>query len=123
MKIATADRISIAPRTRDEHCGLVFEGFLRIRQSGVYQFHLTSDDGSRLSIGAIRENDPDIDHDGLHGSIEKSASLPLAEGWHPMRLEWFNATGDGSLSLEFEGPGVPRRAMRSADLAADSSVE
>jgi alpha-L-fucosidase len=123
VKIATADRISIAPRTRDEHCGLVFEGFLRIRESGVYQFHLTSDDGSRLSIGEVRENDADIDHDGLHGPIEKSVSLPLAEGWHPMRLEWFNATGDGSLSLELEGPGVPRRALRSADLAADSSPE
>ena len=120
---ATADRISIEPRTRDEHCCLVFSGFLRIREAGVYQFHLASDDGSRLSIGAIRENDPDIDNDGLHGVIEKTVSLPLAAGWHPIRVEWFNATGDGSLSLEFEGPGVPRRAMRAADLASDANPE
>jgi hypothetical protein len=120
---ATADRISIDPRTRDEHCCLVFCGFLRIRETGVYQFHLASDDGSRLSIGAIRENDPDIDNDGLHGVIEKTVSLPLAAGWHPIRVEWFNATGDGSLSLEFEGPGVPRRAMRAADLASDANPE
>ncbi|MCP4797113.1 MAG: hypothetical protein GY885_13245, partial [Phycisphaeraceae bacterium] len=57
--------------------------------------------------------------DGLHGLIEKSTSVPLAAGWHPFRLEWFNATGDAALSLEFEGPGVPRRALRSADLASD----
>ena len=123
VKRATTDRISIAPRTRDEHCALVFTGFLRIRESGVYRFHLTSDDGSRLSIGADGANDPDIDHDGLHGPIEKSVSLPLGEGWHPIRVEWFNATGDGSLDLEFEGPGVPRRAMRAADLVSDVTPE
>ena len=123
VKRTAADRISIEPRTRDEHCCLVFTGFLRIRETGVYQFHLASDDGSRLSIGAIRENDPDIDNDGLHGPIEKTVSLPLARGWHPIRVEWFNATGDGSLSLEFEGPGVPRRVMRAADLASDAKSE
>ncbi|MCP4836114.1 MAG: hypothetical protein GY895_15270, partial [Phycisphaera sp.] len=65
------------------------------------------------------ENPAGIDHDGLHGLIEKSSSVPLAAGWHPFRLEWFNATGDAALSLEFEGPGVPRRTLRSADLAAN----
>ncbi|NCF40780.1 MAG: alpha-L-fucosidase [Planctomycetia bacterium] len=121
VRRATVDRISIEPRTRDEHACLVFEGFLRIRTSGVYDFHLASDDGSRLLVGG-GENPAGIDHDGLHGVIEKSASIPLAAGWHPFRLEWFNATGDAALSLEFEGPGVPRRALRSADLASDDDT-
>ena len=114
--IDAVDRIDASPRTRDEHCGLVFEGFLRIRETGVHTLHLASDDGSRLLI----DDQLVIDNDGLHGRIEKSVRISLKQGWHPIRVEWFNATGGMDLSLELEGPGVHRRPLRAADLAAGS---
>ena len=111
----TADRVDASFRSRDEHCCLVFEGYLRVRETGVHTLRLASDDGSRLHL----DGEMVIDNDGLHGRIEKSHQAPLKAGWHPIRIEWFNATGGLDLSLELEGPGVPRRPLRSADLASE----
>ncbi|MBQ72714.1 MAG: alpha-L-fucosidase [Planctomycetaceae bacterium] len=116
VKIDVADQVNASPRTRDEHCCLVFEGFLRVRETGVHTLHLASDDGSRLFI----DDEIVIDNDGLHGLIEKSVQLPLKQGWHPIRVEWFNATGGLDLSLELEGPGVHRRPVRAADLSSEA---
>jgi hypothetical protein len=108
----TAEKIDSEPKTREEHVALVFDGLLRVPKTGVYDFHLASDDGSRLYLGDSLA----IDNDGLHGVIEKSAHVPLKQGWHSIRVEWFNATGDGELSLEWGGPELTRRALRGNDL-------
>ena len=109
----TVDRIDPSPATRAEHVALAFEGLLRVPKRGVYTFHLASDDGSRFYLGDTLL----IDNDGLHGRIEMGAHVPLEAGWHPIRVEWFNATGDRALSVEWEGPGLSRRAVRGSDLA------
>jgi len=41
---------SLAYRTQDENCALVFDGFIQIEHAGKYNFRLTSDDGSRLYV-------------------------------------------------------------------------
>lgn len=46
-----ATNFSAAYRTRDENCGLTFEGLIQIPHSGFYTFYLASDDGSRLYVG------------------------------------------------------------------------
>ena len=46
-----AANLSLTYRTRDEECGLVFDGLVEIGRPGVYRFHLTSDDGARLHVG------------------------------------------------------------------------
>jgi signal transduction histidine kinase len=46
-----ATHFSASYRTRDENCGLNFNGFIQIGHPGVYTFHLTADDGSRLYAG------------------------------------------------------------------------
>jgi signal transduction histidine kinase len=45
-------------RTRDQYCAVAFNGFIQIKEAGLYTFHLTSDDGSRLYIGK-----PDIHYE------------------------------------------------------------
>lgn len=37
-------------RTRDEHVAVLYESWLELPREGVYVFHLTSDDGSRLFV-------------------------------------------------------------------------
>ena len=66
----TVERIDSSPALRKEHVALVFEGMLRVRKTGVYTFHLASDDGSRLFVG----EELSIDNDGLHGLLEKKRS-------------------------------------------------
>lgn len=47
-----ATNFTVDYRTSNENCGISFNGLLRVEHSGIYQFHLRSDDGSRLYVGA-----------------------------------------------------------------------
>jgi alpha-L-fucosidase len=55
-------------------------GWLHVPATGLYQFALTS-------------------NDGLHGAATEVGYTALAEGWHPIRIVWFNRTGSGTLDL------------------------
>ncbi|MEI6195030.1 MAG: ATP-binding protein [Verrucomicrobiota bacterium] len=50
-----------------------------------------------------------INNDGVHGLVEKSATVALEAGSIPIRVEWFKQFGTGDLSLEFSGSGIPRQ--------------
>lgn len=52
-----------------------------------------------------------VDNDGLHPPHEKSGSILLGEGRHPIRLEWFNGPKESVLKVEMEGPGIARQTI------------
>lgn len=74
---------------------------LSIEEAGAYEFRLTSDDGSRLSI----DDEVVIDHDGLHGAEPKTGSVDLTAGVHELFVEHFEAGGGQQLTLEWKKPG------------------
>ncbi|MEV6960300.1 family 16 glycoside hydrolase [Streptomyces sp. NPDC051207] len=88
-------------------------GRLVVPADGTYAFRLTSDDGSRLTIGD-REV---IDHDGLHAAEPKDGSAHLTAGSHPFRIDYFERGGEQQLTLAWKPPGadgfgvVPREAL------------
>jgi signal transduction histidine kinase len=51
VKTGTATNFDIGVRTRDEHVGIQFSGFLAVPQDGLYTFGTESDDGSMLYVG------------------------------------------------------------------------
>ena len=51
IKEGIATNFTPAYRTRDENCGLTFDGSMEISHPGLYTFYLTSRDGSRLYAG------------------------------------------------------------------------
>jgi signal transduction histidine kinase len=51
VKTGTATNFDIGVRTRDEHVGIQFSGFLAVPQDGLYTFSTVSDDGSMLYVG------------------------------------------------------------------------
>jgi alpha-L-fucosidase len=102
----------IGPEKARENFGYVFEGLINIPREGVYKFYLSSDDGSRLELNEKLV----IDNDGLHSALEKSVELPLAKGYHSLRLSYFQATGGQSLELFWEGPGFERTAVPASAL-------
>lgn len=51
LKTGTTAELSLADLPRREHIGAVFQGSLTTPQTGLYTFHLKSDDGSRLFVG------------------------------------------------------------------------
>jgi len=71
-----------------------FSGVMELKSAGKYEFVLTSDDGSALYI-----NDNEIiNNDGLHGPVQKKATVDLPAGRHQVNLLYFNNNGGHALS-------------------------
>ncbi|MDB6079090.1 MAG: hypothetical protein JWO82_2837, partial [Akkermansiaceae bacterium] len=47
----TVPELDLGVRSREEFCGLVFNGYLKVPRPGIYDFRLTCDDGARLFVG------------------------------------------------------------------------
>ncbi|GAA0623476.1 DUF1080 domain-containing protein [Kribbella sandramycini] len=74
---------------------------LNLAAAGRYEFRLTSDDGSRLLL----DDELVINHDGLHGSDPAAtASVELAAGSHPLRIEHFDNLHGQEIKLEWRTP-------------------
>lgn len=98
------------PRVKDvpeEYVGRLYSGYVKIPADDVYDFALTSDDGSRLWI----DDKLVVDNDGLHGAVKKNGVAPLAKGWHMIRVEWFNKSGDASLSVDWGKAGAALKPL------------
>ena len=57
-----------------------------------------------------------VDNDGLHYSAEMSGTVFLSQGLHPIRVEWFNGTGDFDLETAVSGPEMPRQPIPNGNL-------
>jgi alpha-L-fucosidase len=112
-KEGIAKEISIKEACADDNYALRFTGYVYVPKTDVYTFHLASDDGSRLLIGS----GVTVDNDGLHSLAEKSATVVLAGGWHPITVEMFEATGGAGLGLVISSPGSLRKAILPEHLA------
>ena len=98
---------SLAPRARDENFGMVFEGQIKIDRSGQYTFYTTADDGVRLFVKGQRV----VNDDGIHAARERSGSISLSAGLHPIRVEYFERTAKEVLEVRYKGPGVSKQRI------------
>ena len=103
---------NFANSTRSENLGALYTGWVDIPASGQWTFFLSSDDGSRLSVGSTVV----VDHDGVHGFTEKSGSIGLAAGRHALRIEFFERSGGAGLVASWQGPGVAKAPIPTANL-------
>jgi hexosaminidase len=94
-----------APNRAAEHVALRFRGAIDVPEDDVYVFDLTSDDGSRLSIGIGSE--VVVDNDGLHSTETKDGRVALARGRHAIEVLWFNKSGGAELSVKSARLGTP----------------
>lgn len=92
---------------RDDHVGLRFRGYVEAPKDGIYTFYTTSDDGSRLRIGRALV----VDNDGTHPAVEAFGAIALRKGKHALTVEWFEAGGEESLEVHWEGPGFSKRSI------------
>jgi hypothetical protein len=109
-----------------------FEGWLRVPAGagGLVQLFVESDDGSRVLVDGVQV----VNNDGLHGMVERGASIALRPGKHKLRVEFFENYGGAGLILRWQLPGgskvvVPPSAFTwggsgfRADLNADGAVD
>lgn len=52
-----------------------------------------------------------IDNDGRHAPAELSESIYLSAGRYPIRVDYFNGPAGFELSLEYQGPNIPRQRV------------
>jgi hexosaminidase len=82
---------------RAERYALKLSGFLRVPGDGLYEFALSSDDGSSLQIGERLV----VNNDGLHGDQERTGMIALRAGLHPVTVRYFQGGGGASLTLRY----------------------
>jgi len=96
--------VDIGAKQGSDKYGYVFDGLIKVPADGIYTFYISSDDGSKLII----DDKPVIDNDGLHGFVEKNNELPLARGYHSIKILFFERSGGDDLKVQWDGPGVAK---------------
>lgn len=87
-----AEEINLEMREQEEKFALIFEGYIEIEEEGVYEFEVTSDDGSVLKIWG----EPIVMNDGSHSYMSASGKMALSSGFHPFELRyWQGYEGKG----------------------------
>ncbi len=104
---AVLPAVVLPAKRAQEYYGMEYTGYIKIPKDGVYAFYLSSDDGSKLYIG----DELVADDDGLHGMTEKQGLIALSEGYHPVRIDYFQGQGSDGLKLEVEGGGMTKQAV------------
>jgi hypothetical protein len=102
---------------RADDVAVVFEGYVFAPFTGLYTFFTESDDGSRLLIG----NTVVVNNDGLHGMVEQSGTINLANGLHRMRIEFFERGGGAGLIARWSGP-FAKQVIGSGNLFRDNPI-
>ncbi|SEW43841.1 Chitobiase/beta-hexosaminidase C-terminal domain-containing protein [Chitinophaga sp. YR573] len=97
--------------------GAVFNGYLQIDKEGEYTFYNSSDDGSKLFIDGAEV----VNNDGDHGVVERSGSIKLNEGRHPVRIEYYNGEGGFWLDAFYKGPGLYKQLIPANKLFLDKN--
>lgn len=95
--------------------GVQYLGNVTIPRAGRYTFHLSADDDADLYLDGKLVID--MSEDPVPPVL--SASVDLAEGKTPLRIDFVQRGGGKRLSLEIEGPGMERQAVPAAMYSRD----
>ncbi|MBE7537330.1 MAG: sulfatase-like hydrolase/transferase [Opitutaceae bacterium] len=89
--------------------GVLFTGFLKVPEDGEYTFHLASNSKALLRLHDATVIDADY---GYESGAEKSATVRLAAGLHPIRLSCLrSALGLSRFRLKWSGPGFSSQTI------------
>ena len=103
---------SILDAPAKDHFGYEFKAYLRIPQTGVYNFYLYSDDGSLLYIDGKQV----IDNNGSHSAARKGGKIALQEGFHEIHLLYFEDYMGEKLKLKISSRWMEEQEIPDAML-------
>src|SRR5262249_54476446 len=102
-------RDSPAPGAPADRFSVRWEGFFRAQEAGVYSFFVVANDGVRLVLGA----DTVLESFTSHGDENwyGTADVKLQAGYHPLRVELFDARGSSRIlcRVGIQGRSAPLR--------------
>ncbi|MFW5757279.1 MAG: PA14 domain-containing protein [Bacteroidota bacterium] len=85
LKSGKVKNINIDIADVEDHFGFEFSGYIRIPYKGIYNFYTFSDDGSQLFINDSLV----VDNDGSHSLQRKDGTIALEEGYHSIKILYF----------------------------------
>lgn len=109
VESGVADQIDLSHAKTEHNYGLVYSGYFKAPADGIYTFHLSSDDGSRM----IFNDKLLIDNDFNHDILLKRGSVLLKAGYYPIRIIFYQAGGGAFLDLKVNGPGIDKQGVGS----------
>ena len=86
-----------------------FSGLIDVPHTGNWTFYINSDDGSALWIN----HNLTVENAGMHGMVEKSATVYLEAGHHDFRIEFFEGGGPHGLIFSWQGPNTTKAVIPS----------
>jgi hypothetical protein len=109
----------LTPKVQEDFFWFRFDGYLFLTTAGSYQFRVSSDDGSRLTLDGVKI----IDNNGIHFLTSvSSAAQTLADGAHRITVDYYDHSGEDSLRVEYTGPDTENAWIRIPSAALKSSV-
>ncbi|MBQ0087011.1 MAG: DUF4838 domain-containing protein [Bacteroidales bacterium] len=91
----TMPQIAIPADSLKDHFGYEFKGLFKAEATGKYMFIVKSDDGAVLYIDGRKV----IDVDGSHSESLRKIVVPLAVGYHDVRILYFEDCEDQVLEV------------------------
>jgi predicted alpha/beta superfamily hydrolase len=96
IKTGITDNIDLKLALKRDSFAMQFEGYIKITEKDLYNIWLLSDDGSRLYFNNLLL----LDNDGLHSADSPAIKLlPLNPGLYPIKIQFFEKTGDQAISI------------------------
>jgi predicted alpha/beta superfamily hydrolase len=96
IKTGFTDKLDLNFALKKDSFGVQFTGYLHITKKDLYDLWIVSDDGSKVYLN----NKLLFDNDGLHAADNPVVKLvPLNPGYYPVRIDYFQKTGDKSVTL------------------------
>jgi len=97
---------------RQLNYGVTFDGYLRVDADGFYEFAVESDDGSVLQI----DDEVVADNDGNHASRIVTGHIPLRQGFHKLKLKYYQSEGGASLRIIWASSGGELKPLEGSAL-------
>ena len=116
----TCADVNLAVRTRDNDIGLEYTGYLDVPADGTYTVYLATDGRAFLRLHDSALIDADA---GYTSGTERSASVPLQAGRHPITLGYVRGTGGiPSLTLQWSSGAITKQPVPAAALVRAGPV-
>ena len=80
---------------------IIWEGLIEITRPGNYLFATESDDGSWIFIDDILV----VNNGGAHGIQYKSNTITLEEGFHRIKIKYFDSAWGAVMKVLWSPPG------------------
>jgi hexosaminidase len=97
--------------TNNGSFGFIFSGLFKADKKGLYQFDLSSDDGSMMYLNGTAF----IDNDGLHANKTISESAALKKGYHKVKIYFTEGGGGYNLQLKAKYPDGTIHKLTASD--------